>query len=137
MENFVGERRYLGIYFLVYLAVVGVLLGVHWGDLSKADPLDRIVAVAAIFGVSAGAAVVAAILAEFGGWLIMLLIPDAVKKLMREVREEGRAEGLAEGRAENNAEWEAWLARRDEALTGGREFDEPPPSARNGRGGSR
>ena len=74
----------------------------------------------------------------------MLLIPDAVKKLVREVREEGRAEGRAEGlaearaeglaeaRAESNAEWQAWLARRDEALAGGREFDEPPPSARNG-----
>ena len=65
----------------------------------------------------------------------MLLIPDAVKKLVREVREEGRAEGRAEARAEINAEWQAWLARRDEALASGREFDEPPPSARNGSGG--
>ena len=60
---------------------------------------------------------------------------------LKEGREEGREEGKAEGRAEGQAEgearmskvWEDWFKRRVEAERAGREFNEPPPSSRNGK----
>ena len=44
--------------------------------------------------------------------------------------EKGVLEGREEGREERDKEWMAWLKRRDEALAAGKEFDEPPPSAK-------
>ena len=48
--------------------------------------------------------------------------------------EVGRAEGRAKARREIDAIWEAWLARRDAALSRGEPFDEPPPSLKNNPG---
>ena len=44
---------------------------------------------------------------------------------------EGIAEGLAEGLAEANRLWLDWIKRRDEALSKGLVFNEPPPSETN------
>ena len=44
---------------------------------------------------------------------------------------EGIAEGLAEGIAEANRLWLDWIKRRDEALSKGLVFNEPPPSETN------
>ena len=44
----------------------------------------------------------------------------------------GKAEGQAEGEARVSKVWEAWLKRRTEAEEAGEEFNEPPPSRRNG-----
>ena len=67
----------------------------------------------------------------------MLIMPEVYKWIKAKGQKEGRVEGREEGRkeavAEINAEWDAWLARYREAQASGREFTEPPPSARNGR----
>ena len=44
---------------------------------------------------------------------------------------EGIAEGVAEGVAEANRLWLDWIKRRDEALSKGLVFNEPPPSETN------
>ena len=41
-------------------------------------------------------------------------------------------EGKAEGQAEERKVWEEWLKRRIEVEAAGEEFNEPPPSGRNG-----
>ena len=43
----------------------------------------------------------------------------------------GRSEGIAEGIAEANRLWLDWIKRRDEALSKGLVFNEPPPSETN------
>ena len=58
---------------------------------------------------------------------------EVYKWIKAKGRKEGQIEGRKEAVAENNAEWDAWLARYREAQASGREFNEPPPSARNGR----
>ena len=46
--------------------------------------------------------------------------------------EEGKEEGLKEGKAEASRTWEEWNRRRIAAENAGEEFNEPPPSGRNG-----
>ena len=126
VEDVLVRRPYWTIYFLVYVAVAGILLGLLWGDLSNEPSLDRMVFISAIFGVSAGASAGVAILSELVGSAVMLIIPATFKW----IKDKGRKEAIAE----NNSEWDAWLARYREAQASGEEFGEPPPSARNGRG---
>ncbi len=125
VEDVLVRRPYWTIYFLVYVAVAGILLGLLWGDLANEPSLDRMVFVSAIFGVSAGASAGVAILSELVGSAVMLIIPATFKW----IKDKGRKEAIAE----NNSEWDAWLARYREAQASGEEFEEPPPSARNGR----
>ena len=47
--------------------------------------------------------------------------------------EEGKEEGLREGAALTSKEWEEWNRRRLEAEAAGKEFNEDPPSYRNGK----
>ena len=54
------------------------------------------------------------------------------KRWFEEGREEGRQEGHQEGRQEERREWQAWVQRLLEAKESGEDFDEPPPSAKNG-----
>ena len=44
---------------------------------------------------------------------------------------DGKLEGIAEGIAEANRLWLDWIKRRDEALSKGLVFNEPPPSETN------
>ena len=44
---------------------------------------------------------------------------------------DGKLEGIAEGIAEANRLWFDWIKRRDEALSKGLVFNEPPPSETN------
>ena len=44
---------------------------------------------------------------------------------------DGKLEGVAEGIAEANRLWLDWIKRRDEALSKGLVFNEPPPSETN------
>ena len=46
-------------------------------------------------------------------------------------RVDGKLEGIAEGIAEANRLWLDWIKRRDEALSKGLVFNEPPPSETN------
>ena len=51
------------------------------------------------------------------------------KKLYKEAVNEGRQEGRQEGQQEERQAWLAWNRRREEAVTQGMPFDEPPPSS--------
>ena len=44
---------------------------------------------------------------------------------------DGKLEGIAEGIAEANRLWLDWIKRRNEALSKGLVFNEPPPSETN------
>ena len=124
---------------MVYLGGIAFQVILYWDDLTQGT--DRIYLLAAVFGVSAGVASATAILVEVIGRMV-LLIPDAVKKLIEKGRQEGRQEGLQEGRQEGRQEglqeglqqerreWETWLSRLNQARAENRPFDEPPPSQR-------
>ena len=99
----VGE--YWIVYYLVYVAGVG--LGVwlyqhrlHW---ERVRDGDGIYLLAAIFGVSVGIALLAAISVEVTGRMV-LLIPRAWNKLKEDSRREGRKEGREAGREEGREE---------------------------------
>ncbi len=99
----VGE--YWIVYYLVYVAGVG--LGVwlyqhrlHWEQVRDGDGIYLL---AAIFGVSVGIALLAAIIVEVTGRMV-LLIPRAWNKLKEDSRREGREEGRQEGREEGRQE---------------------------------
>ena len=75
-------RNYWVAYYLVYAGGVAVALCRYWRQVSRDE---GILWLAAIFGASAGSALLVAILLEVIGRMV-LLIPAAVKKL----KEEGR-----------------------------------------------
>ena len=138
-----APKYWLG-YYIVYAATL-VIMTVRYGRLiaEGTDP-ERIFIAAAIFGVSTGVALTAAIASEGVGYLI-LLIPNRIREISEEGfakgreagRDEGRAEGREEGRAEALAEVEARAKaqsekreeeraeaqseRREEGLNGGGE----------------
>ncbi len=103
-------ERYWVVYYLVYAACAAFFLSRRWAILFQ-DGTDYIHILAAIFGASAGIALLFAIAAEVTGRMV-LLIPQAVKKIMEKGRAEGRIEGRAEGRTEGRAEQRN---RREEA----------------------
>ena len=150
--------KYWIIYYIVFLAVLAFLLRRHWHALDWNDE-TYLLLLAAIFGVSAGAALTVTILSEFGV-SIVLLIPSTYKWIKEKGHKEGIQEGLAEGRKEGHAEglvaglkeghadgvaeglrqahqdWADWNERRAAAERAGLPFDEPPPSippSRNGQ----
>ena len=146
--------KYWIIYYIVFLVVLAFLLRRHWHALDWSDE-TYLLLLAAIFGVSAGAALSVTIISEFGV-SIVLLIPSTYKWIkekghkegLSEGRKEGHAEGLVVGLKEGHAEglseglrqahqdWAAWNERRAAAERAGLPFDEPPPSippSRNGQ----
>ena len=104
-----APKYWLG-YYIVY-AVTLIIMTIRYGRLiaEGTDP-ERIFIAAAIFGVSTGVALTAAIASEGVGFLI-LLIPNRI----REIKEEGSAEGFAKGSAEGFAKG------NEEGFTKGRE----------------
>ena len=145
--------KYWIIYYIVFLAVLAFLLRRHWHALDWSDE-TYLFLLAAIFGVSAGAALSVTILSEFGV-SIVLLIPSTYKWIKEKGHKEGIQEGLAEGRKEGHAEglvaglkeghaeglrqahqdWAGWNERRAAAERAGLPFDEPPPSTPHSRNG--
>ena len=129
--------KYWIIYYIVFLVVLAFLLRRHWHALDWSDE-TYLFLLAAIFGVSAGAALTVTILSEFGV-SIVLLIPSTYKW----IKEKGHKEGLAEGRKEGlekgllraHQDWAAWNERRAAAERAGLPFDEPPPSIPHSRNG--
>ncbi len=85
---------------------------------------------AAILGLSAGVALMSAILVEVIGYMV-LLIPARIKQL----KAEGHAEGHKAGREEERQEWLAWYERQQVAFREGIPFNEPPPAGPQGRNG--
>ena len=142
--------KYWIIYYIVFLVVLAFLLRRHWHALDWSDE-TYVFLLAAIFGVSAGAALSVTILSEFGV-SIVLLIPSTYKWIKEKGHKEGIQEGLAEGRKEGikeghaegleaglrqaHQDWAGWNERRAAAERAGLPFDEPPPSippSRNGQ----
>ncbi len=93
-------RNYWLVYYVVYVGGVALGLGRYWRQLTAHD---GILWLAAIFGVSAGSALLVAIFLEVMGRMV-LLIPAAWKKIKDQGIKEGRAEGRAEGRVEGRDE---------------------------------
>ena len=85
-------EKYWVVYYIVYVVGVLVILTMQWAKL-QAD-IDPVLRLAAIFGLSAGIASFLAIVSEVFGRMV-LLIPQAVRKL----KEAGRAEAREEERA--------------------------------------
>ena len=85
-------EKYWVVYYIVYVVGVVVIVAMQWGKLqADVDPIFRL---AAIFGVSAGIASFLAIVSEVFGRMV-LLIPDAVRKLKEAGREEEREDERA------------------------------------------
>ena len=102
------EGKYWIVYYLVYVVVIAVGLTLCWTEVTGADTakIERIFLLAAIFGIAAGSALLSVIIVEVTGRMV-LLIPDAWRKLKATSRAEGHAEGLAEGHAEGLSEGRA------------------------------
>ena len=93
--------KYWIVYYIVYVVAVLAAGALQWGKLlTDDDPTFRL---AAIFGLSAGLASFLAIVSEVIGRMV-LLIPEAVRKLREEGRVKGREEGREEGRVEGQVE---------------------------------
>ena len=92
----IGERYWIA-YYLVYAITVGVGLWRYqpWQQSGN----DELYAQVAIFALAAGVALLAAILMEVTGRMV-LLIPAAWNKAKEIGRKEGRVEGRKEGREE-------------------------------------
>ena len=98
-------EKYWVVYYIVYVVGVLVNLAMQWPKLqADADPVLRL---AAIFGLSAGIASFLAIVSEVFGRMV-LLIPQAVRKL----KEAGRAEA----REEEHARMEKAISNLDDSL---------------------
>ena len=90
-------------YYGVYLATLPFLCARHRHAILDWSGDGYIFTLAAIFTVSVGTALTAAILAEGVGYVV-LLIPKRIKKLKAEGRREGRREGRKEGRERGRRE---------------------------------
>ena len=115
MERF---GNYWIFYYAFFLAVLAVLLAQYPAALNWRHE-SGLLLLAAVFGVSAGAALTFTICVEVLGRMV-LLIPAAARKL--------RAEGKAEGIKEANQRWRDYLERKAAAEQAGLPFNEPPPA---------
>ena len=82
-------ERYWVAYYLVYVAATGI--GIWRYRPFNETGRDELFALVAIFALAAGVALLAAILLEVLGPMV-LLIPAAIKRLKDQGREEGRRE---------------------------------------------
>ncbi len=88
-------ERYWIAYYLVYAIAVG--LGIWRYRPLQETGRDELYALVAVFALAAGIALLAAILLEVTGRMV-LLIPDAIRKIKEQGREEGRKEVQEENR---------------------------------------
>lgn len=121
-----APKYWLG-YYCVYVAVFAYLTVVFYDTLMTWPKIESLFAAAAIFAVSTGVALLAALITEGMGYVI-LLIPKRIKELKDEGRAEGREEGREEGRVEGRAEVLAEIrengrvrGRREDVERGARE----------------
>ena len=102
MEPLKGiAERYWIAYYLVYVAGVGFGLWRYrpWQETGK----DELLVLVGIFALATAAALLAAILLEVIGRMV-LLIPAEIKRLKDLGREQGREEGREQGREEGRRE---------------------------------
>ena len=79
-------------YYLVYVAVAAAGAVTYRDSLLKGADTEPVYTLAAILGSAAGLAALTAILLEVLGRMV-LLIPDAVNKILEKGRREGREQG--------------------------------------------
>ena len=98
-------ERYWIAYYLVYVAMVG--FGIWRYRPLHETGKDELYVLVAVFALAAGAALLAAILLEVIGRMV-LLIPAEIKRLKelgrKEGRIEGREQGVKEGRTKGRVE---------------------------------
>ena len=111
-------------YYAVYVVVFAYLAVIYRDSLAKWPELESLFTVAAIFAVSTGAALLAAVIMEGVGYMV-LLIPKRIKELKEAGRKEARAESLTEWREEWRAE--ALKEGFDEGFRAARENRKPQP----------
>ena len=85
--------NYWAGYYAVYVLMTAVLAAVFRAQVSTWPETEALFVAAAIFAVSAGVALLSAIITEGVGHVV-LLIPRRIKK----IKDEGRAEGRAQER---------------------------------------
>ena len=129
--------KYWVIYYGIFLAILAFLLARYWSALHWSDA-SWLPLMAAIFGVAAGAALTFTICAEIGGRMV-LLIPEAARKLraagkaegiqegIQQGIQQGIQEGIQEGVQQANQRWRDYLERKAAAERAGLPFNEPPP----------
>ena len=117
--------KYWYFYYAGFILILVLLIN-YYREVLTSRNQDPIYLMAAIFAVSAGAALTITILAEATGAMV-LLIP----KIKAAIEAQGVAKGInlgkAEGIAEANQAARDWQQRKDAAEQAGRPFDEPPP----------
>ena len=117
--------KYWYFYYAGFILILVLLIN-YYREVLTSRNQDPIYLMAAIFAVSAGAALTITILAEATGAMV-LLIP----KIKDSIKAQGKAEGItlgkAEGVAEANQAARDWQQRKDAAEQAGRPFNEPPP----------
>ena len=91
--------NYWAGYYAVYVLMTALLAAVFRAHLRTWPEIEALFVAAAIFAVSAGVALLSAIIAEGVGYMV-LLIPRRIKKLKDEGRAEGVQEGVEKGRAQ-------------------------------------
>ena len=104
--------NYWAGYYAVYVAMTAFLSAVYRDSLRTWPETEALVIAAAIFAVSAGVALLSAIITEGVGYVV-LLIPRRIKQIKEEGRAEGVQEGIETGRAQERELVDGILARYD------------------------
>ena len=117
----------LGLFVLLSLACLGLVIWLEATDsetvgivATAISVLERMAAVLVTLSLSIYALVEG----------VAMLYERYAKRRFQEGKQVGVLEGREAERNERDKEWMSWLRRRDEALAAGKEFDEPPPSAK-------
>ena len=122
------------VYFLTFLAVIGIAAAIAWISILVApleprrDGLTLLAVALGGLGVAGGVVYLAEKLINLGKGVAFMLAELIVEKFKKREREIGREE--------NQREWLAWYRRQQAALRAGLPFDEPPPGYRPASNGN-
>ena len=113
----------LGLFVLLALACLGLVI---WLEATDSESVGIVATTVSILER------MAAILVTLSLSIYALVEGTAMlyERYAKRRFQEGKQVGVIEGREVERNEWMAWLKRRDEALASGKQFDEPPPSAK-------
>ena len=103
-------------YYLVYVAVAAAGAVTYRRSLLQGTDTEPIYTLAAILGSAAGLAALTAILLEVLGRMV-LLIPNAVTKILEKGRREGREVGREEGREEERERFRLFMEEHGISIT--------------------
>ena len=125
-----GREGWFLLLFVLQFCVYTGIIAYYESVSNNGDGLATFVGVIAKMPGIIGLSTVSSIVFLEG---LAMLSERYLKRRYEEGKAEGRAEGQAEGEARMSKVWEDWLKRRMEAEEAGEEFNEPPPSRRNGK----